>query len=316
MAVKVRDGILGFAVGDALGVPVEFLKREEIANNPVDDMKNGGIHGQPKGTWSDDTSMVLATLDGIIDGDGVDCYKIADNFCSWVREEKYNAHDTLFDIGATTLTSLERYYLYGVEPTMAGGDTYYDNGNGSLMRILPLAYYFRENPENDLEIATIVNDVSAITHRHEISLMGCYLYTKYAMFLLDGKSFDESYELLKNVDVSMYSKEAKKEYKRILDGSLKKLDVDDIKSSGYVVDSLEASLWCCLTTDCYKDAVLKAVNLGGDTDTIAAIAGGLAGINYGIKDIPTKWLDDLAKRDYIESLADNYEKSIKKVRCK
>lgn len=308
--MDVKDGIIGFAIGDALGVPVEFLPREILTMDPVLDMQSNGTHKQPAGTWSDDTSMILATMDGIVNAQEIDYYEIANNFCLWASGKMFNPHDKLFDIGITTHKALQNYVSNNIAPTLAGENGYYDNGNGSLMRILPLAYYFKENPKSDYEMADIVDNLSSITHRHEISCMGCYLYTKYALALLDGKSFEESYEALQKVDTTMYSKATGLAYKRVLNGELKDMVVDNVRSSGFVIDSLEASIWCCLHSDSYEDCVLKAVNLGGDTDTIAGLAGGLAGIKYGLNNIPQQWLDTLVKKDYIEALANNYQRTI------
>ena len=310
---NVKDGVLGFAIGDALGVPVEFSSREELERHPVTDMEGHGVHNQPKGTWSDDTSMMIATMDAITNSSKIDYGAIADNFCLWATNKKFNPHGKMFDIGITTSNSLNNYLMTGCDPTKAGRRGFNDNGNGSLMRILPLAYYFKENNSSDNEIAEIVNNVSSITHAHPISCLGCYLYVKYAMSLIEGKDFNEAYEDLKRANTSMYDEETIKVYDRVISGKLSEVeDESDIKSSGFVVDSLEASIWCCLKTSNYKDAVLKAVNLGNDTDTIGGLAGGLAGIKYGIKDIPSNWLDTLVKKDYLTDLSNEYQSSIKK----
>lgn len=311
--MDVKDGVLGFAIGDALGVPVEFVPRELLSINPVEDMMGHGTHQQPEGTWSDDTSMILATLDGITNSGYIDYYEIANNFCLWAGGKKYNPHGKLFDIGITTHNSLKNYITNSVKPTLAGLNGYYDNGNGSLMRILPLAYYFKENPATDYEMADIVDDLSSITHRHEISCLGCYLYTKYALSLLNGKDFKESYADLQKTDTTMYSNSAVMAYKRVLSGELNELEEKNVKSSGFVVDSLEASIWSCLNSNDYKEAVLKAVNLGGDTDTIGGLTGGLAGIRYGMNSIPSKWLETLVKKDYIESLSNSYQSTIQEL---
>ena len=311
--MDVKDGIVGFAVGDALGVPHEFSPREILKVSPVTDMTGYGMHNQPEGTWSDDTSMTLATMDGVINSGYVDYFEIANNFCLWSSGKAFSAHGKLFDIGITTHNALKNYITNDVLPTQAGLNGYYDNGNGSLMRILPLAYYFKENPTSDYEMADIIDDLSSITHRHEISCLGCYLYTKYALSLLNGKDFKDSYNDLMNVDTTMYSNSSVMVYQRVLNGELLDLDETKVKSSGFVVDSLEASIWSCLQTDNYKDAVLKAINLGGDTDTIGGLAGGLAGIKYGINGIPSKWLDTLVKRDYIEELSNSYQNTIKEL---
>jgi len=309
--MKVKDGILGFAIGDSLGVPVEFLSRNFLNEYPVVDMMDCGVHNQVKGTWSDDTSMILATIDGINNCNDIDYLQLMENFCLWINSQKYTPHGEVFDVGNTTYHALDNFLFGDTSPVMCGGNRVNDNGNGSLMRILPLAYYFFYNPVSDLEMSEVINNVSSLTHRHPISCMGCYLYTKFAISLLEGKNFNEAYNKLQKSDVSMYSDEVKNVYKRVLSGELNDIKTsDDIKSSGYVVDTLEASLWCCLTGVNYETSVLKAVNLGEDTDTIGALTGGLCGIKYGITDIPEKWLNCLVKKDYIEDLCVKFENAL------
>ena len=312
-SMKVLDGVFGFVVGDALGVPVEFKSREELEKNPVVDMFGMGVHRQPIGTWSDDTSMLLATMDSIIENQKIDYDSIMNNFCLWALERKYNPHGKVFDMGITTSVAIQNY-LDGKSINDCGCNGYYDNGNGSLMRILPLSYYFLENNFSEEEIAIVVNKLSSLTHAHSISCMGCYLYTRYVMFLLMGKDFKESYLSLCDVDVSMYDLSTISVYKRVLSGEILNLSVDKIKASGFVVSSLEASIWCNLNSSNYREAVLKAVNLGEDTDTVAALTGALAGIRYGTSDIPENWLDQLVKRDYIETLSNSYQDTVN--RCK
>ena len=313
--MKVLDGVLGFAIGDSLGVPVEFVSRLELSTNPVLDMEGNGTHNQIEGTWSDDTSMLIATMDAIIDAKNIDYKKIMDNFCLWYYGKKYNPHDVLFDIGITTSVAINNY-INGKDINSCGVNGYYDNGNGSLMRILPLSYCFMENSFSDLEMSSIVNSVSSLTHAHSISCLGCYIYTRFIMNLLSGKSIKDSYLSLGNLDLSMYDLDTVSVYKRVLSGKLIDLSVDGIKSSGFVVSTLEASLWCNLTSSSYSEAVLKAVNLGDDTDTVAALTGAIAGIKYGIDSIPKKWLDTLVKSSYLVELSNNYEEVITKNKIK
>jgi ADP-ribosylglycohydrolase len=184
------------------------------------------------------------------------------------------------------------------------------------MRILPLSYYFIENEFTDKEMSVIVNKVSSLTHAHPISCLGCYLYIRFIMFLLSGMNVKDSYLSLGKLDLSMYDLDTVSVYKRVLSGELIDLSVDSIKSSGFVVSTLEASLWCNLTSSSYSEAVLKAVNLGDDTDTVAALTGAIAGIKYGIDSIPKKWLDTLVKSSYLVELSNNYEEVITKNKIK
>ena len=177
---KISDGIIGFAIGDALGVPAEFKSRDELKMNPIIDMVGGGSHNQVKGSFSDDTSMTLSTLDSIIEKQAIDTDDIADKFLKWYRNGEYTATGKLFDIGRTTIQALVKYELNIDKAINSGGVGEYDNGNGSLMRILPVVYYiYYKKIDNEIEIYNIVKEVSSITHAHEISVLGCYIYTRY-----------------------------------------------------------------------------------------------------------------------------------------
>jgi ADP-ribosylglycohydrolase len=184
----------------------------------------------------------------------------------------------------------------------------YSNWNGSLMRILPLAYYFYYKPtDKDIMLDTI-KWVSSITHSHEISFLWCYIYVLYVINILEGSSKEEAYKKLWEENYKYYfSEETIEIYKRILDWKLEFLNLDEIKSWGYVIDTLEAVLWVILTTKNYKEAIIKAINLWGDTDTIWALSGWIAGIIYGYESIPKDWLTDMKRLDYLEEMSENLE---------
>ena len=300
---KMSDGIIGFAVGDALGVPVEFNSRNDLDNNPISDMIGYGNHLVPEGSFSDDTSLVLATMDSIIDSNEINYTDMMDKFYLWLENGKYSSLDTVFDVGITTKYSILRY-KNGISPLACGARDGNSNGNGSLMRMLPIAYYLYKNSYDFVSSIDVVNHVSSLTHGHEISWLGCKIFCDYVYLLLDGVNKLDALDKLREYDYSRYyTIESIDEYKRILSGDIVNLSKDDIKSSGYIVDTLEASLWCLLNNDNYKDGVLSAVNLGGDTDTIGAITGGLCGIIYGKKQIPHEWLVKLRKRKYVEDMS-------------
>lgn len=273
MREQVLSGILGFVVGDALGVPVEFQSREELKAVPVVSMRSDGSHGQPKGTWSDDSSMTLCLMASLTLG--LDYNDICTRFLNWAENGYMTAHGQMFDIGRTTLTAI-RNFSGEKSPLECGGFGEYDNGNGSLMRILPLAFYtLGMKPKERFEI---VHNVSKLTHSHERSLIACSIYVQLACELLKGYSKEKAYRRMIDEIKSFYQEEAQlASFQRILNGTIAELSEPQISSSGYVVDTLEAAIWCFLTTDTYTDCVLKAVNLGDDTDTVAAVAGGLAG---------------------------------------
>lgn len=300
----VRDGIIGFAVGDALGVPGEFKSRVHLKDNPITEMIGFGTHPVPKGTWSDDTSMMIATMDSIIKSKGISYNDMALRFCDWAERNKYTATGQVFDIGTTTWDSLMRY-SNSLKPAIECGATnFYENGNGSLMRILPLAYYLHKYDKN---IMPTINNVSSITHAHEVSVLGCVLYVRYAIFLMMGIESNTAYDMLRTCNYeSIFSQGAIKEYERILTGNIKCLSLEDIRSTGYVVHTLESVIYSFLNNKGYKDSVLAAINLGGDTDTIGALTGGLSGIYYGYDNIPISWIESLAKKDYLLYMSDEF----------
>lgn len=284
---KIYDAIMGLVVGDALGVPVEFKARGTFH---VDDMIGYGTYNQPPGTWSDDSSLTLATMESIVRMGKIDPADMMNNFSvEWYYKGEFTPYGKVFDVGSTTKAAIRRFHC-GIEPLKCGLNHYKHNGNGSLMRILPLALF----PSSLYE----VDEVSSLTHSHEISKRACRLYVGTAEQLLKGKSIS---------DCLSYSGIWVREFERI--PKIYKLNRDEIRSSGYVVDTLEAALWCVYNTNTYRDCVLEAVNLGGDTDTIAAVAGGLAGIVYGCggeSGIPDEWIAQIARKDWISDLCERF----------
>ena len=316
MDEKMKSGIIGFAVGDALGVPVEFLNRGLLQKHPLKEMIGYGSHGVPEGTWSDDTSLTIAAMDSITENDGIDFEDIMYRFTEWVDYAKYTATDELFDIGISTRKAILNFKK-GEKATDCGTKGINENGNGSLMRMLPFVYYLKTSNFSEEEKTMLINQASSLTHAHEISRLGCKIYADYVDLLLDGVDKVKALELLKKVDYSKYySADSIKAYKRILKDDLNSLDINQIKSSGFVVDSLEASLWCTLKNKNYEDAVVTAVNLGDDTDTIGAITGSLNGIIYGENNIPKRWLDKLKKKEYLEELSTEFVNTIKHEKIK
>lgn len=308
---KVISGVLGFAVGDALGVPVEFCSREMLTKNPLKEMIGYGSHKVPEGTWSDDTSLMIATMDSINNKYNIDYIDIMNNFCEWFCNSKYTATDKLFDIGISTQKAIYNYIHGNYDVLKCGATDFYENGNGSLMRMLPIAFYIYSKKLNDEDKNEIIGNVSSLTHGHEISKLGCNIFCDYVINILQGKSKDLALEELGKIDYKRYySQAAIKLYDKILSGKIKDESINNIKSTGFVVDSLEASIWCTLKSNNYEESVLKAVNLGEDTDTIAAITGGINGIIYGKNCIPKKWLMKLKKLDYLVLISEQYSNTI------
>jgi len=314
MKNTIKSGLLGVAIGDALGVPVEFKTRDNLKQNPVTDMLKFMCWNQPRGTFSDDSSLAFCTAESLCRG--FDIEDMAQTFVKWMVEGYWGAHYKVFDIGGTTKHSLLRV-VKGESAEFSGNFFDEDNGNGSLMRILPLVFYLQK--EKDIEIIyRKVKAVSSITHAHFRSVFACFIYVLYCLEILKDKDKFEAYKdmkvvLSKFLEDKKYNPAEIQLFDRILKYDMLYVE-SEIQSSGYVLHSLEASFWCFLNADSYEETVLRAVNLGGDTDTTAAIAGGLAGIYYGLDNILEKWIEHLVRvndiKDLAERLADNLNKNI------
>ena len=249
--IQYENAIYGFAIGDALGVPYEFESRGTFE---CTEMIGRRAWNQPTGTWSDDTSMTICTSKSLKDNGGkVNIEDMTRNFHLWADDEEFTCNGDRFDIGMATSTALD---------TGKSQTGKHDNGNGSLMRILPLAFTNCTDDE--------IRAVSAITHGHEISMQACVIYVHVARRLLDGESIKDIIPTL----------QYDKPFDRLC--RIDQLTENEIRSGGYVVETLEASLWSLANSSSFEEAVLRSINLGKDTDTTGAVCGGLAGIVYGL----------------------------------
>ena len=318
---KIKAVVIGHAVGDALGLPVEFVSREKLDKYPISKMEGFGSYPYPAGCWSDDTSMSLAALDSLANGK-IDWDEIMKNFGRWLQLGDYTPTGEPFDIGRTCLKSIMNYFTRNMAATECGGTSEHSNGNGSLMRIHPFALYEYIKGNRDIDI---IHNASSLTHAHECSKMACGIYSFVLWELLDSpckksiirglnkaKRFYREYDEMKTYYMMLFRRIGLTEWNFEDPDTFKRASRDEIKSSGYVVDTIEAAIWCLMNTKSYKDCVLTAVNLGGDTDTIAAIAGGLAGALYGYDAIPSEWRETLAKREYIENMCDKFSTTLTK----
>ena len=310
-----RAALLGLATGDALGVPVEFAGREARRRDPVTAMRAYGTHHQPAGTWSDDSSLTFCLAETLARPGGLtgppDLADFARRAINWLDNAYWTGTGVTFDVGNATRNAIYQLKI-GVPPTQAGPRRENDNGNGALMRILPLAFHETWRATVlDLDAAwTLTETVASVTHGHPRSTLGCFLYLLVARELLAGRAPVAAYEGAMRLANTWIQKQAKAAafcewpvYGRVLDGSLPTLPESKIFSSGYVVHTLEAALWCLLRHADYPSTGLAAVNLGDDTDTTGAVVGGLAGLTYGEAGIPAEWLAVLARRADIEALA-------------
>jgi ADP-ribosyl-[dinitrogen reductase] hydrolase len=312
MKNAIKAALFGLAVGDALGVPAEFRSRRHLQQFPITAMTGYGTWNQAPGTWSDDSSLAFCLAESLTKGYDLD--DIALNFVNWMKRGFWGAHHTVFDIGQATRNAINTLNS-GVSPLFSGGIMEDDNGNGSLMRITPLLFHI-----DDLPAAARyqkVKEVSSITHGHFRSVFSCFIYLETARQLLNGKNAKDAVTAMQGIVVEFsgsqhFNAKELKLFNRVLESDLGKLDEATIHSSGYVLHTLEASLWCLLKTGSYSDAVLKAVNLGEDTDTTGCVTGGLAGLLYGYETIPKVWIEQIARRTDIDDLC---ERMYAKIHC-
>jgi ADP-ribosylglycohydrolase len=291
------DGlILGSLVGDALGVPVEFQPREIRRRDPVKNMREFGTHNQPKGTWSDDGSLMLISLETLINKEPpVEALK---KFVRWINEGYWTAHGDAFDVGNTTGDAIAGFMQHG-KPSAQ--NTPESNGNGALMRIAPLALFPKDKSNINIEDwYETCREWSCLTHGHEISVFCCFFYTILIHGILEGKTLGIAYEEACRKTKSF----APKGFERLLGDKrhISDYDMEDFKSDGYCLNTLESAIWCAMSSPTYKDSVLMAVNMGDDTDTTASVCGGICGAYYGRAGIPTEWINSLARLPDIENL--------------
>lgn len=303
---RVLGSLWGGIVGDALGVPVEFHSRQLVQSDPVFDLLAYGTYNQPKGTWSDDSSLLLCTVDSLLRHE-FDLGDLGQRFVQWMEGKHWTPWGKVFDIGGVTSAALCRI-RNGHPAEEAGGAEEDSNGNGSLMRILPIALRFaNESSERLIELA---HRASAVTHRHPRSQLACGFYCLLVARLLNGDAPAAAHAAAIRTAKSLYRQPrfsaelAHFEY--VFSPKLAALPEREILSGGYVVDTLTAAVWCLLTSRDYRETVLKAVNLGGDTDTTAMVAGGLAGVHRGLADVPENWRKDLARAGELAVLFDQY----------
>lgn len=310
------NALLGVAIGDALGVPFEFRTRLEMEKNPAaKEMIGYGTYNQPEGTWSDDSSLTFCLAESLVGG--FDLADMASKFIAWKSESYWTARGNVFDIGITTSRAITRLQIIlreekyeDLELLKYQGDEY-DNGNGSLMRIIPLLFFIKGKPI--AEQFEIIWHVSALTHRHIRAAMCCLIYLRLAEHILNGKSKDHSYTEMRNEIMYFwtameFAEGEQKHFERLIQNDIREVAHADLKSGGYVMESIEASIWCFLQKENYVDIVFEAINLGHDTDTTAAIAGGLAGLFYGIENIPDYWIASIARLEDIIELGNQLNK--------
>ena len=299
-ADRIKGGIVGLLVGDALGVPYEFHAREAIP--PFDEIEfeppagfNRAHPGVPAGTWSDDGAQALCLLASLLERGKFDADDFAAKLVAWYRED-YMAVDEVFDVGVQTQRAILNLRK-GFAPLEAGPRDEKNNGNGSLMRVLPLALWHRGTDE---ELVADAFAQSSVTHGHLRSQLCCALYCLWARNILNDD------------DENPWENAVKKLYDIFPEATPERMEFEtrifppnadfEIKGGGYVVESLRAAQWLCRKNETYEKTVKAAVALGDDTDTTACIAGGIAGLIHGFEAIPQRWVVNLRGKEIYEPL--------------
>ncbi len=294
--------LYGGIVGDLMGVPVEFKKRGTFR---VEDVIGYGTYNQPPGTWSDDTSLTLCLVENMIEkGDTV---SLMDKFVRYMEQGYLTPFGEMFDIGITTAEAVSSYKK-GVVPEQCGKTGEFDNGNGTLMRIAPLVFVLMNEGDFNKRKA-LVQEYTMITHGHPRSIVGSIIYIELLLSLYRNNSLELALNEVYNLLLNNLQRELHTElnaYSRIFDENFLRISEDEIYSSGYIVHSLEAAIWSVGHAATFKEAILKAVNLGEDTDTIAAITGALAGMCYHMEGIPADWLNAIVKKQEIDDLIEAF----------
>lgn len=291
---KWQGCLMGLAVGDAVGASVEFKERGTFKT--VTDMNGGGPFKLPKGYYTDDTIMTLCLADSLLYSDGFDPKDQMNRYVNWMDFGHRSPTGTCFDIGSTTYNALDDYKFRG--NPYAGNTSNYSSGNGAIMRMAPIPMFFKTTEE----VLYFANRMSATTHGSPFCLESAEIFAHAIKMALNGYSkeyiLEDVYERIEK------SQSILGVATNVLKSGFHLKSIDEIKGSGFVLESLEASLWCFFNTANYKDAVLKATNLGDDTDTTAAITGQLAGAFYGIDDIPDKWVKQIYNYQEILDISD------------
>ena len=306
------NALIGQAVGDAFGVPAEFLSRERVRELDLREMIGSDSDARivsrwdmiPKGSWSDDTSMTVASMASFIDNDGkIDYEDQMSRFVRWWAKSEYCCLSYPFGLGGNVSAAMERFQA-GVPALDCGGKGYRDNGNGALMRILPFSLYCIFNRLEEDETAKVTGNGSAITHGHEISRMCCFIWTEFLRAVTEDAGLDGAIDHIESLPYERwFSDDTRQEVGFVTEKKIRLLKDNDINESGYVVDTLYSALYSLLQARDFEMSIRTAVNLGYDTDTAGAVTGTAAGILYGVEGIPARWLNALRKRKYLEDTA-------------
>ena len=287
-----KGALIGLAVGDALGAPVEFKDRGSFPL--VTEMQSGGYFHLPAGAWTDDTAMALCLADSLIAHPEFDPADLLNRFLRWMNDHENTSTGRCIGVGQNTLAVLGNYHRTGAltAPPVKGRS----DGNGAIMRLAPVACMHWQDIGTVRRISV---RQSQATHCSELSAAASEMLGWLLSLLIAGQSWPDALAAVRGDDWP-------EDIQAIAAGAWASKTADEISSTGYVVHTLEAAMWAVGTTESFEDALIKAVNLGHDADTVGAVAGQIAGARYGFDAIPERWLDVLAHRDALEARANQY----------
>ena len=295
---RIEGGLIGLIIGDALGVPYEFHPAADVPFEKEIEFEPPSWFGRshasvPAGTFSDDSAQALILLDTLLERGKLDVEYFAKGLIDWYENGFMAVGGKVFDVGIQTSKAISELKK-GTQPILAGGFDEFSNGNGSLMRVLPLALWHRGTDAELIEYAELQ---SRVTHAHPRSLVCCGLYCLWAKYLLD--EVDDAWN--KAVEFTRDHYKIHEDKTSELEFHIRPDEEHKVNGSGYVVDSLFSAKWAC-EKDSFEEIVKTAIKLGNDTDTTACIAGGIAGIKFGVDSIPLRWREDVRGKEIYEPL--------------
>lgn len=297
-------GLLGFVIGDMLGFPILGIPREELLKEPVTKLKPFNDNSIEEGSWSNNTSMLLATIDSINAKCNIDYEDMMIKYSIYKNHASYTPSGIVLDIDRTTARAIDKYIEEKENPIICGSKE--STTNTPLARVLPIAYYAIDTHLKELEILEIVRNITSITHNNEECQLASYIFVRYAMFLINGKDKLAAYNMTKAVDYTMFSEETRNKFERLLKNNITDYKLKEIISDDNIINTLESIIWVILNTNNYKESIIGSINLGDDTSSLGALTGALSGIIYGYETIPEEWLDKLVKKDYVLDIIEEF----------
>lgn len=289
---NIKGAIMGAIIGDALGVPFEFKNKEEI----------GKVKIKKIDKWSDDSSMILCTMQSLVELEDYSSKDIADKYIKWLYEGYWTPQGIVWDCGSTTAHALRLYRRHGILTGVNDEDAC---GNGSLMRVIPILFYVNQNIENRFDI---IREFSSITHSNIKCIIACAIYIELGLNLLNGMDKKTAYSTMQKTIIDKY-KEYPEElnlFSKILFHNIYEYNPDSLSGNGYVICSLESALYSFMSCNNYIKSIITAISFGEDTDTIACITGGLSGLYYGYNKIPKRYIKRLDRAEDIIKLLNNF----------